>query len=275
MNCPQCGTELQDRAIYCPYCAIQTRCKQCREELAREARACVTCGTLTTPANAIPSPQASTVNRIRFIETDKRRSLDAELTDDAVGLIAQSLGMFVTGQLQPRRGTGTQLPGQTPIIVDQRLPSLPGREAGHRAGATDGVALSGQDGAVHGSNGSVEALLTHLDSSAHREVYAAPRVLEQALHVLRIARDDYKIDGLTAGQITQVLKDKFRLPVTPQGVYSAFDRVKGVVDRVPAGKGIWKFRLMTAGETFLADPEQATPPSKRRRGSRRGQKERT
>ncbi|MGI8552766.1 MAG: hypothetical protein ACR2PL_18555, partial [Dehalococcoidia bacterium] len=104
-------------------------------------------------------------------------------------------------------------------------------------------------------------------SSAHPEVYEAARVLEQALHVLRIARDDYSIDALTVGQITQVLKDKFRLSVTPQGVHSASNR-KGVVDRVPAGKGTWKFRLMAAGETFLADPGQAPPASTRRRATR-------
>ena len=84
MNCPQCGTQLQDRAIYCPACGIQARCKQCREELVRDARVCMLCGAPASPADANLTSQLPIVNRIRFVETDKRRSLDAELTDDAM-----------------------------------------------------------------------------------------------------------------------------------------------------------------------------------------------
>jgi hypothetical protein len=115
----------------------------------------------------------------------------------------------------------------------------------------------------------VDTMLAHIDSSAHTEVYQASRLLEQALHVLRIARDDYGIDALTAGQITKILKDKFRVSATPQGVHSALNR-NGVVDRVPAGKGLWKFRLMAAGEAFLADPTAAPATSARRKEARRG-----
>jgi len=86
---------------------------------------------------------------------------------------------------------------------------------------------------------------------------------------LRIARDEYGIEALTVPQITQVLKDKFRVSLTPQSVYGAFDRVQGVVDRVPAGKGVWKFRLMAAGDAYLTDPGQAPAASVRRRPARR------
>jgi hypothetical protein len=269
MNCPQCRTQLQDRAIYCPTCGAQARCKQCREELVRDARACMICGTPASPADANLSSQPPTVNRIRFVETEKRRSLDAELTDDAVGLIGQSLGIFVTGQLQERHGR-SRLHGNEPLIIDQQR-SLPGGSATNGSAVKRSDRGPGEDGAPTPPAGGAEpdVLLSHLDRSAHPEVYEAPRVLDRALHVLRIARDEYGIEALTVPQITQVLKDKFRVSLTPQSVYGAFDRMQGVVDRVPAGKGVWKFRLMAAGEAYLADPGQAPAASARRRPTRR------
>jgi hypothetical protein len=270
MNCPQCDIQLQDRAIYCPACGTQARCKQCREELVRDARVCMVCGTPASPADANLTSQPPTVNRIRFVETDKRRSLDAELTDDAVGLIGQSLGIFVTGQLEGRHGSRSRLHSTEPLIIDQQ-PSLPGGSASNGSSVHGGDGGPRQDGAqvppVGGADPDV--LLSHLDRSAHPEVYEAPRVLDRALHVLRIARDEYGIEALTVPQITQVLKDKFRVSLTPQSVYGAFDRVQGVVDRVPAGKGVWKFRLMAAGEAYLAHPGQTPAASARRRSTRR------
>jgi hypothetical protein len=128
MNCPRCDTQFQDRAIYCQACGTQARCKQCRHEPSRDARVCISCGAPTTVGDADRSSQVPTVNRIRFVETEKRRSLDAELTDDAVGLIGQSLRIFVTGQLQARSGGRTRLHGNEPLIIDQQ-PSLPANDA--------------------------------------------------------------------------------------------------------------------------------------------------
>ncbi|MBV9325682.1 MAG: hypothetical protein JO352_18075 [Chloroflexi bacterium] len=124
--------------MYCPACGTQARCKQCREELVRDARVCMMCGMPIGPADATLTSHPPTVNRITFVETDKRRSLDAELTDDAVGLIGQSLGIFVTGQLKGRHDSRAQLQSNEPLIIDQQ-PSLPGGSAGdgsavHRGG---------------------------------------------------------------------------------------------------------------------------------------------
>lgn len=54
-----------------------------------------------------------------------------------------------------------------------------------------------------------------------------------------------------------------------QAVRASFERAQGLVDRVPAGKGNWKFRLMAAGQAFLAEPRQAPPNTRRRPSCRR------
>lgn len=127
-TCPTCGTSLPERAIYCPSCAKQARCKACRDILEPNARACVSCGTLlgsgdTTIQGSIASTPNPAINTIEFQETTKGRSLRASLTDIAVGNLSESFGLFMSGRITTGgRNNRTTFPNTT--IVEQRQLAL-------------------------------------------------------------------------------------------------------------------------------------------------------
>lgn len=81
-------------------------------------------------------------------------------------------------------------------------------------------------------------------------IAAAGDVLTRALHLLRAARDDADIDGLTPGEIAQVLTGKFRLRTSAGAVRMALGRAGDLVDRVPEGSG-YLYRLMQPSEDRL------------------------
>lgn len=93
-------------------------------------------------------------------------------------------------------------------------------------------------------------LLRDLDRTRHSEVSAAPRVLERALFMLRAARDDHSIDGLSAPQIAKLLTEKFRLRTTRQAVTQALDAAGDKVDRNSSGR-IAIYRIMHPGDEYL------------------------
>ncbi len=95
-------------------------------------------------------------------------------------------------------------------------------------------------------------LLQDLDRTRHSEVSTAPRVLERALFILRAARDDHSIDGLSAPQIAKVLTDKFRLRTTRQAVTQALDAAGDKVDRNSSG-WIATYRIMHPGDEYLRE----------------------
>lgn len=95
------------------------------------------------------------------------------------------------------------------------------------------------------------ALLEHkLNRVNYPGVGAAGDVLTRSLHVLRAARDDADIDGLTPGEIAQVLSGKFRVRTSAGAVRMALGRAGDLVDRVPEGSG-YLYRLMQPGEDRL------------------------
>lgn len=127
--------------------------------------------------------------------------------------------------------------------------------------------LDGEDPVAH--------LMSNLSRTDHPEIGRAPKALDRALHLLRIAERDHGIDGLSAPQLARLLTDKFRLRVTRQALSQALDGAGEYVDRVPTGK-VTVYRLMEPGERYLdaggAAAEQADEPktTPRRRTTRRG-----
>ena len=108
------------------------------------------------------------------------------------------------------------------------------------------------------------ATLLQMDGTAYPKVRSASRVLDRALNVLRIAKDNFQMDGLSATQIAKVLTDKFRLPTTHSAVRMALDRAGDKVDRVVLDKGAIRYRLMAPGEDYLdrngeKDANKTTP----------------
>jgi len=120
------------------------------------------------------------------------------------------------------------------------------------------------------SKDEVETLM-HIDRNAYKEVLNAPSVLDRSLHLLRIANNEYQIDGLKASQIAKVLTDNFRLGTTRQAVAQALDNAGDKINSVSVGKGT-VYRIMARGESYLdneskQESEQVThSPSSRTNG---------
>lgn len=110
-----------------------------------------------------------------------------------------------------------------------------------------------------------EVLLQGIDRTKHPEVGEEPKVLERALHVLKIAKDEFDIDGLSSNEIARLLTDKFRVRTTRQRVNQVLDSAATLVDRTSgSGRRGARYRIMAPGEKHLAtSPEErddATPP---------------
>ncbi|MFN2453143.1 MAG: hypothetical protein ABR577_02875 [Pyrinomonadaceae bacterium] len=94
--------------------------------------------------------------------------------------------------------------------------------------------------------------LMQIDRTAYPKVLNASSVLDRSLHLLRIANDEYQIDGLKASQIAKVLTDNFRLRTTRQAVAQALDGAGDKVNNVSVGNGTL-YRIMARGESYLDD----------------------
>jgi len=89
-----------------------------------------------------------------------------------------------------------------------------------------------------------------LDRMAYPQMQTVSRVLERALILLRIAKDDLGIDGLGSRLIAKVLTDKFRFRTTRQAVQQALDAAGDKVDRVSHDRKTI-YRIMGPGEAYL------------------------
>jgi hypothetical protein len=125
--------------------------------------------------------------------------------------------------------------------------------------------------AVEAREKTADYLLTNLDRTSYPAVSSVPRVLDRALHLLRIARDEFEIDGLGAPEIARVLTEKFRLRASRQAVQQALDTARTYVDKVTTN-GRKTYRIMHPGERYLdsMDSQDRSADSKRlSKGSKR------
>lgn len=106
--CYSCSSPLPDRAIFCPVCAKQVRCKNCHELLEPNARACIMCGTLigeggkeqeTNKTNT----QNIAANRIEYKETLKMRSFNANFTDQVGSELTETLNLLLSHRVGVRK----------------------------------------------------------------------------------------------------------------------------------------------------------------------------
>jgi hypothetical protein len=218
--------------------------------------------------NAAPSAQQQFVNRLRIVETPKSRSLEAEFSNEVAVPFADALGVFAAGQLAPRQGVRRTVEKNSTGARGDGQIALPEPEAEAEEAIT--VEAKVTDVSISLSEyGGMDKLMAEIDRSAHPEIFNASGLRDQSLHLLSIVRRRFGIDGLTAVDIEKLLKEKFRLPATTQGVHSAFDRFGHLVDRVPSDKGSYRYRLMDAGEKYLAAPESHHGAGGAHRGARR------
>ncbi len=100
------------------------------------------------------------------------------------------------------------------------------------------------------SREAADPLLTELDHKVYPQMETAPRVLERALMLLRIAKDDFQIDGLGSIRIAKVLTEKFRYRTTYQAVQQALGAAGNKIDRISTGRKT-TYRIMHPGELYL------------------------
>jgi hypothetical protein len=106
------------------------------------------------------------------------------------------------------------------------------------------------------------AVVDAIDSTAHQEIYDRNKALDRALIVLRASRKA-GAEWLSAGVITRILREKFRLPANANAVSMALARANRLVDRRSAAGG-YEYRLMAPGDDYLdnAPPEKSDPATK-------------
>lgn len=92
--------------------------------------------------------------------------------------------------------------------------------------------------------------LDSLDRTKHPQVIHSRSALDNALLVLRAAREDLSIDGLSASDVARVLQEKFRCPVARETLSRALNGAGGLVDRRKEGVRV-VFRLMAPGDEHL------------------------
>jgi hypothetical protein len=214
-------------------------------------------------------------NRVKIVEssrsrsTSRSRSLEAEFSNEVAVPFADAFGLFVAGQVMPRQARRRTVEKDGSNVRPDGQLALPEPEDEVENAIT--VTSTVTDVSISlAEYGGLDKLMAEIDRSAHPEIFSASGARDQSLRLLLVVKQRFGIDGLTAVEIEKLLREKFRIPVTPQGVHSAFDRVGHLVDRVPAEKGSYRYRLMAAGEKYLADPD-ASPvvAAPRRRPLRR------
>jgi hypothetical protein len=124
-----------------------------------------------------------------------------------------------------------------------------------------------KDSRPQASDDRAAALIAVLDRTAYPQVTDASRLQDKALWLLRIANDEFSIDGLSAPEISKVLKEKFRLTYSRQGVGQALDGANRFVDRDTSGPVV-RYRIMAPGETYLDNPADGADKSPRRKRPR-------
>jgi len=116
----------------------------------------------------------------------------------------------------------------------------------------------------------VAQLIDAIDSTQYPRLTSASKVLDRSLMVLKIARADHNVDGLTSSEIAKILTEKFRISTTYAAVGMALGKVTNLVNRIQRGQG-YAYRIMGPGEEYLThlekDPE--TKPSFRQKTRKR------
>lgn len=108
MKCQFCNQELPDKAKFCNKCKRQLICKECGEELLRDAEICVYCGTeLSVSRN-------SNMNTIEYSRSENTENFTAKFSDITAANVVQTFAELRT----PNIRTISQLQLTNASIVD-------------------------------------------------------------------------------------------------------------------------------------------------------------
>jgi hypothetical protein len=152
--------------------------------------------------------------------------------------------------------------------LDQILGTAkPAHSSTRRTGRQRSDQAVGKEGIVDNA----ELLVDGINRTAYPEVISASKVLDRALAVLRLAKRDFEIDGLTAPEIAKVLTDKFRQRTSRQAVSQALGAAHSMVDTRSRGRTT-VYRIMQEGEDHIergVDQDQAAETGRAPRTRRR------
>lgn len=139
--------------------------------------------------------------------------------------------------------------------------------------SSSGNNKKGPGGPKSSENQGGKSALEQLDRTGHSEIEHNDTALNNSLRLLRAAKDDLGLDGLSASTIARVLIEKFRCRITRQAVSQALNGAGRYVNR-HKDSGLVIFRLMAPGEDYLdglkgtldAEPK---PSATQRRGKKK------
>ena len=129
---------------------------------------------------------------------------------------------------------------QTPTTDDYKKPPLP--ESSDSGNKEDDV-LQPVD------------IIIAFDPGRHPNVCATGKVLDRSLMVLEIAYKEYGVDGLTPGQIAEILTLKFNINTKSTTICNALDLAPTLARRISDGTR-FIYKIMLAGEDYLINLEQ-------------------
>ena len=141
-DCPSCGKVLSERGFFCASCAVQVRCKQCKELLDKNAQACVMCGTAVGAGTTIPlaNGSVSPMNTLELQEDARSRSLRISFTDSAIGSIGDTLNRLVSEKLATHGPRPFRTASGTVVIASLSAAS----EGGEAAQTIDSTPVDGK-----------------------------------------------------------------------------------------------------------------------------------
>ncbi|MCP9612762.1 zinc ribbon domain-containing protein [Coprobacter tertius] len=111
MECIYCKQNIPDNANFCPFCAMQIRCKECGETLIQKAKVCINCG------KYLKESDSSSMNTIEFSETKNSRSFKASFTDTVGGCIGEAVGLIINNKLPNKVAVFKQKELASPEII--------------------------------------------------------------------------------------------------------------------------------------------------------------
>ena len=100
----------------------------------------------------------------------------------------------------------------------------------------------------------LKILINSLNRSSHPKIYSLKKALDRALYILKIAKSEKNIDGLTPKQISYILTNIFRIKSSAASISMALMDAKLLVDRElisSSGGKAYIYYLMKPGEDHL------------------------
>lgn len=98
-------------------------------------------------------------------------------------------------------------------------------------------------------------IITAIDPARHPDITTSGKTLDRSLMVLEIAYKEYGVDGLTPGQIAEILTMRFNINTKSTTICNALDLAPSLARRISDGTR-FIYKIMLAGEDHLINLEQ-------------------